>query len=157
MLSTLSPNFPLRYQPTPMPTPTKKRVDRFFVRKYTAARPAATIATDNTFVFVISIIKLFVQLINNMEKELSIGEKRVRITFNPSAEGIVDRIKNLSAELIDLCETLKPKDARLASLAQTEYELAAMWAVKAATATVNTTPQMANGAGPVTETSGVPK
>jgi hypothetical protein len=36
--------------------------------------------------------------------------------------------------MIDLCETLKAKDARLASLAQTHYEDAAMWAVKAATA-----------------------
>ena len=65
---------------------------------------------------------------------MSIGEDRVRTKFNPSADGIVDQIKQKSAELIDLCETLKAKDARLASLAQTHYEDAAMWAVKAATA-----------------------
>ena len=65
---------------------------------------------------------------------MSIGEDRVRIKFNPSADGIVDKIKQKSAELIDLCETLKTKDARLAALAQTHYEDAAMWAVKAATA-----------------------
>jgi hypothetical protein len=65
---------------------------------------------------------------------MSIGEDRVRTKFNPSADGLVDLIKQKSAELIDLCETLKPKDVRLASLAQTAYEDAAMWAVKAATA-----------------------
>lgn len=65
---------------------------------------------------------------------MSIGEDRVRTKFNPSADGIVDQIKQKSAELIDLCETLKAKDGRLASLAQTSYEEAAMWAVKAATA-----------------------
>ncbi len=64
----------------------------------------------------------------------SIGEQRVRVTFNPSASSEVDLIKNMSAQLIDLCETLKAKDPRLAALAQTSYEEAAMWAVKAATA-----------------------
>lgn len=65
---------------------------------------------------------------------MSVGEDRVRTKFNPSADSVVDQIKQKSAELIDLCETLKGKDARLASLAQTHYEDAAMWAVKAATA-----------------------
>lgn len=65
---------------------------------------------------------------------MSIGEDRVRTKFNPSADTTVDRIKQQSAKLIDLCETLKAKDARLAALAQTHYEDAAMWAVKAATA-----------------------
>lgn len=64
---------------------------------------------------------------------MSVGEDRVRTKFNPSAKGLVDQIKQKSAELIDLCETLKSKDGRLASLAQTAYEEAAMWAVKAAT------------------------
>jgi hypothetical protein len=65
---------------------------------------------------------------------MTVGEERVRIKFNPGGNGIVDEIKQKSAELINLCETLKSKDARLASLAQTHYEDAAMWAVKAATA-----------------------
>jgi hypothetical protein len=65
---------------------------------------------------------------------MTIGEDRVRTKFNPSADSVVDQIKQKSAELIDLCETLKEKDARLAALAQTHYEDAAMWAVKAATA-----------------------
>jgi len=67
-------------------------------------------------------------------KELSIGEKRVRTAFNPSQDGIVDQIKQKTAELINLCETLKERDGRLAATAQTAYEDAAMWAVKAATA-----------------------
>lgn len=65
---------------------------------------------------------------------MSIGEDRVRTKFNPSADSIVDQIKQKSAELIDLCEQLKAKDGRLAALAQTSFEEAAMWAVKAATA-----------------------
>lgn len=65
---------------------------------------------------------------------MTIGEDRVRTQFNPSNDSLVDQIKQKSAELIDLCEGLKAKDPRLASLAQTHYEDAAMWAVKAATA-----------------------
>jgi hypothetical protein len=57
-----------------------------------------------------------------------------RARANPSAESVVDVLKQKTAELIDLCETLKVRDARLAALAQTAYEEAAMWAVKAATA-----------------------
>ncbi len=67
-------------------------------------------------------------------ENLSIGEARVRTKFNPSNDSVVDQIKQKTAELINLCETLKEKDGRLASLAQTDYENAAMWAVKAATA-----------------------
>ncbi|MGK4567825.1 Acb2/Tad1 domain-containing protein [Flavobacterium sp. 3HN19-14] len=69
-----------------------------------------------------------------VERGLSIGHQRVRSSFNPGASDIVSKIKNKSAELIDLCEPLKEKDGRLASLAQTSFEDAAMWAVKAAPA-----------------------
>ncbi len=65
--------------------------------------------------------------------EPSIGEKRVRVAFNTSGSETVDDIKVQTAALINICEGLKGKDARLASLAQTAYEEAAMWAVKAAT------------------------
>lgn len=65
---------------------------------------------------------------------MTIGEQRVRAQFNPSQDSVVDQIKQKTAELINLMETLKEKDGRLASLAQTSYEEAAMWAVKAATA-----------------------
>lgn len=66
--------------------------------------------------------------------EKTVGEGRVRTDFNVTGSDVVTVIKQKSAELIDLCEMLKPKDGRLASLAQTSYEEAAMWAVKAATA-----------------------
>ncbi len=94
---------------------------------------------------------------------MSIGTDRVRVDFNPASwvadpvglDGLtdrqrnardaglstmaelatdVDKLKRLTADLIDACEVLKKKDPRLAALAQTAYEEAAMWAVKAATA-----------------------
>jgi len=68
------------------------------------------------------------------DEKLTIGEQRVRTSFNPGKNDLVDQIKQKSAELINLCDELKSKDGRLASLAQTSYEDAAMWAVKAATA-----------------------
>lgn len=64
----------------------------------------------------------------------TIGEKRVRVDFNASGDGTVDKIKRATAELINIAEELKSKDPRLAALAQTAYEEAAMWAVKLATA-----------------------
>lgn len=83
----------------------------------------------------------------------TIGESRVRTTFNPSANSTVDQIKQKTAELINLVERLRtvtpmlneadeqrgasyPADSetqRLISEAQTRYEDAAHWAVKAAT------------------------
>lgn len=71
---------------------------------------------------------------NNNMSEKTIGEQRVRTDFNVSGSTFVDDIKQRTAELINVCESLKEKDPRLASLAQTTYEEAAMWAVKAATA-----------------------
>jgi hypothetical protein len=62
------------------------------------------------------------------------GERRVRVSFNPSANSDVDRLKQKAAELIDLCERLKGRNGRCAALAQTAFEEGAMWAVKAATA-----------------------
>ena len=49
-------------------------------------------------------------------------------------EIVLQILKQKTAELINLVETLKEKDGRLVSLALTSYEEAAMWAVKAATA-----------------------
>ena len=64
------------------------------------------------------------------------GEYRVGITFNPSNDDQVARIKRAAADLIDLIEEIDPAFAevgRLKALAQTHVEDAAMWAVKAAT------------------------
>lgn len=69
---------------------------------------------------------------------MSIGQDRVRVNFNPSGDSEVDEIKRQTAVLIDMCETFRedgfPEQSRCAALAQTAYEEAAMWAVKAATA-----------------------
>lgn len=65
------------------------------------------------------------------------GEQRVRTTFNPSNDSVVDQLKQKTAELINIVELINKQDAevhRLKALAQTAYEEAAMWAVKAATA-----------------------
>ena len=66
--------------------------------------------------------------------ELTPGQKRVRLDFNPDGNPDVEKLKRLTAELIDACEMLKVKDPRLAALAQTAYEEASMWAIKAVTA-----------------------
>ncbi len=68
---------------------------------------------------------------------LTLGQSRVRVSFNPSSNGLVDEIKRKSAELIDLVNsmpTANSEQSRLVALAATHYEDAAMWAVKAATA-----------------------
>jgi len=65
------------------------------------------------------------------------GRKAVRYTFNPSGNDDVQHIKLQTAALIDFCDDLRLIDphgrGRLTALAQTAYEEAAMWAVKAAT------------------------
>ena len=73
--------------------------------------------------------------------EQTLGQKRVKAEFNPEKNGIVDQIKNKSAELIDLIETMRNSGTqaekvgsekhRLISIAQTEIETGAMYAVKA--------------------------
>lgn len=68
-----------------------------------------------------------------MEKTL--GENRVKVDFNTTNSELVDQIKVKSAELIDLCEKLREggtsERQRQLSIAQTNYEDACMWAVKA--------------------------
>lgn len=83
----------------------------------------------------------------------TLGESRVRTNFNPSENDVVSQIKQKTAELINLLQAVKNDDAsktydqspedkniisgekfRLISLAQTAYEEATMWAVKAVTA-----------------------
>lgn len=68
-----------------------------------------------------------------MSNETTIGETRVRTSFNVGDNSDVDRIKKASAELINSVEEFKHRDPRLAALAQTAYEEAAMWAVKLVT------------------------
>ena len=67
---------------------------------------------------------------------MSIGEDRVRVFFVPGGNSLVEELKAKTAELIDLCESIKPIGDRELDLAQTAYEEACMWAVKAATTKV---------------------
>ena len=81
---------------------------------------------------------------NNKKMEKTLGEKRVRTDFNVKSDEAVNVIKQQTAVLIDILDAMRPGNDgksssndpevhRLISLAQTAYEEAAMWAVKAAT------------------------
>lgn len=82
----------------------------------------------------------------------SLGESRVRVSFNPSRSSLVDQFKIKSAELIDILDRLRNDEAskhygktpeeyhsasfevnRLIDKAQDSIEEAAMWGVKAIT------------------------
>lgn len=68
--------------------------------------------------------------------EMSKGEYRVGATFNPSGNPEVNRVKALAAELISRLQLIVnngDEAARCAAIAQTKFEEAAMWAVKALT------------------------
>ena len=82
------------------------------------------------------------------DRQLTLGECRVGVNFNPSKNPLVDDIKLRAAGLIDLIETIKPvyqddgldeltflgeELLRLTIIAQNQIESAAMFAVKAAT------------------------
>ncbi len=71
-------------------------------------------------------------------RDQTFGEKAVGLSFNPSGDPLVNRVKELFAEIIDICaagrETAGRGEAgRLYSIAITEAQGAQMWAVKAAT------------------------
>jgi len=72
----------------------------------------------------------------------SLGQNRVKAEFNPAKNDLVDQIKNKSAELIDLIESMKNFDEneatsmtherfRLIEKAELDVETACMCAVKA--------------------------
>jgi len=73
----------------------------------------------------------------------SYGEEIVRTSFNPSANSVVDQIKQKTAELINLVNELAEKEdqkedsnfevVRLSERAIDSFEVACMLAVKAAT------------------------
>ena len=73
-----------------------------------------------------------------LDRELTFGERAVGISFNPSQNPEVREIKEKSATLIDLLhaartQSLDPEKGRMFSLAITELQTAQMWAVKAIT------------------------
>lgn len=67
-----------------------------------------------------------------MTREMTEGQWRVGVDFNPSANADVDRIKQKAAELIDLIDDIG-RDGRCTSLAMNAFEDGAMWAVKSVT------------------------
>lgn len=77
-----------------------------------------------------------------MAKALTFGERAVGLTFNPSDDPSVTKIKQLFADAIDELQRLRTECIaysnalevnRMYSLAITEAQSAQMWAVKAAT------------------------
>ena len=75
-------------------------------------------------------------------RALTYGERAVGVTFNPSSNGDVDKLKGLYAQVIDHMYEFRagyikrgdnPEMVRLCSVAITEAQTAQMWAVKAVT------------------------
>lgn len=73
--------------------------------------------------------------------ENTIGEKRVQVDLNEVKPGNTYALKTKAAEAINILEDFKNDErnqitqdqARLVAIAQTKFEEAAMWAVKAGT------------------------
>lgn len=76
-----------------------------------------------------------------MDRELTFGEKAVGLTFNPSGDTTVQKIKETCAEAIDVLNNLRDiakgsddgEAVRMFSIAITELQTAQMWGVKATT------------------------
>ena len=66
-------------------------------------------------------------------KDLTEGERRVRLSFNPGGNKEVDELKRKAAQLIDLIYCAG-KESRCTELAMNAFEEDAMWAVKSLTA-----------------------
>jgi hypothetical protein len=72
-----------------------------------------------------------------MDRELTYGEKAVGLTFNPSGDEKVKKVKELYAQIIDFLNEVRGEErsekARLLSVAITEAQTSQMWAVKGIT------------------------
>jgi hypothetical protein len=74
-----------------------------------------------------------------MSGAMTFGQKAVGLSFNPSGDPTVHKLKQLYAEIIDICDAERslsdatPESKRLWSIAITEAQSAQMWSVKAAT------------------------
>ena len=69
------------------------------------------------------------------QRELTLGEKRCHINFNPSSDDKIGTFKRMMADAIDYCnnELMATEDGeakRCFSIAMTELETAQMYAVK---------------------------
>ena len=61
----------------------------------------------------------------------TLGQKRVQRNFNPSANPIIENLKDQHADLIDKLEIMKDDgNAREIEIAQTHIETACMYSVK---------------------------
>lgn len=71
------------------------------------------------------------------DREPTFGEKAMGVSFNPSGDEKVAKLKSLYAEIADILNDdrgdNRDERARLASVAITEAQGAQMWAVKAVT------------------------
>lgn len=72
---------------------------------------------------------------NTQERQMTLGEKRCHINFNPSADDKIGTFKKMMADAIDYCnnELLATEDGeakRCFSIAMTELETAQMYGVK---------------------------
>ena len=68
---------------------------------------------------------------NQTGQVISLGQKRVQRSFNPSANPVIEEIKESYALLIDKVESLRNQsNGREIALAQTELETSCMYAVK---------------------------
>ncbi len=70
--------------------------------------------------------------------DLTYGQKAVGLTFNPSGDPDVIKLKQASADFIDMCNELRgattsSEKRRMYSLAISDAQAAQMWSVKAAT------------------------
>lgn len=77
---------------------------------------------------------------SDTQRELSFGEKAVGLTFNPSGDPSVQSVKELYANVIDLCNDIRndsydpgSEKGKLFELAIRAAQDAQMWAVKAIT------------------------
>jgi len=75
---------------------------------------------------------------SNVDMNLTFGERAVGLTFNPSGNSVVDKIKRRFANAIDVLHDLRLDSGdnevkRMLSIAITEAQTAQMWAVKAVT------------------------
>lgn len=71
-------------------------------------------------------------------RTLTYGEKAVGLTFNPSNDENVQKVKELYAQIVDICDKIRTEagqgeKGRLLSVAITEAQSAQMWAVKGIT------------------------
>ncbi len=75
---------------------------------------------------------------NSNQREMTFGEKAVGLSFNPSNDPTVQKIKVECAAAIDTINEVRaasedPEVKRMVSVAITELQTAQMWGVKAAT------------------------